>query len=202
MTITTGNRQTGSALFLSLVFLLLLTLLGVTAMESGTLEEKMAGNSRSRNVAFQAAESALRDAEWLIRRGAGVSEVDFLDRFSDTCDGGLCATDNPQDTFAGGFWAGADWAGGSGLRELGDNRAELDNAGELTPALELIVPGDLPGVAQQPDYLIEANRGLYAGLPDASYLYRITARGYGNDSADQTAPRSRATLQEIYRPAR
>lgn len=55
--------QSGSALILSLVFLLLLTILGVAAMQSATLQERMAGNTRDRNVAFQAAEASLRGAE-------------------------------------------------------------------------------------------------------------------------------------------
>lgn len=58
-----GAGQSGSVLIIALVFLLLLTLIGVTAMQSTTLEERMAGNTRDSNVAFQAAEAALREAE-------------------------------------------------------------------------------------------------------------------------------------------
>ena len=43
--------------------LLLLTIIGVTAMQVNNLEEKMAGNSRDQNIAFQAAESTLKEAE-------------------------------------------------------------------------------------------------------------------------------------------
>lgn len=43
--------------------LLLLTLIGVTASNVTGLEEKMAGNLRDRNLAFQAAETALRAGE-------------------------------------------------------------------------------------------------------------------------------------------
>jgi len=56
-------REAGSVLIIALVFLLLLTLVGVTAMQSTTLEERMAGNTRESSVAFQAAEAALREAE-------------------------------------------------------------------------------------------------------------------------------------------
>lgn len=46
--------------------LLVLTVLGVTSAQTTTLQERMAGNMRDREVAFQAAEAALRDAEeWL-----------------------------------------------------------------------------------------------------------------------------------------
>lgn len=57
------GRQSGAVLAVSLIILLLLTLIGITAMRVTTMEEKMAGNTRNRNLAFQAAESALRDGE-------------------------------------------------------------------------------------------------------------------------------------------
>jgi len=57
------SRQRGSALLVSLVFLLLLTMIGVAAIQDSTLQERMAGNTRDREVAFQAAEAGLRVAE-------------------------------------------------------------------------------------------------------------------------------------------
>ncbi len=51
---------------MALIFLVLLTLLGVSAMQTATMEERMAGNMRNENLAFQAAEAALRDAEDLL----------------------------------------------------------------------------------------------------------------------------------------
>ncbi|MBI5782939.1 MAG: pilus assembly protein PilX [Gammaproteobacteria bacterium] len=51
---------------MALIFLLLLTLIGITALNTTSLEEKMAGNVKDRNLAFQAAESALALGEnWL-----------------------------------------------------------------------------------------------------------------------------------------
>ena len=60
-----GNAayQSGAVLIVSLIMLLLLTLIGTTAMQTTSLEEKMAGNMRDKNLAFQAAESALNAAE-------------------------------------------------------------------------------------------------------------------------------------------
>ncbi len=59
-------RQRGVALVMALVFLLLLTLIGVAALNTTSLEEKMAGNVKDRNLAFQAAESGLILAEsWI-----------------------------------------------------------------------------------------------------------------------------------------
>jgi len=60
------TQQSGVVLVISLIMLLLLTIIGVTAMRVTGLEEKMAGNSKDQNVAFQAAEVNLRDSEvWL-----------------------------------------------------------------------------------------------------------------------------------------
>lgn len=57
------RAQRGAVLVVSLLILLVLTIIGVSGMQSSTLEEKMASNSRDRNVAFQSSEAALRDAE-------------------------------------------------------------------------------------------------------------------------------------------
>ena len=55
--------QSGVVLVISLIILLLLTLIGVSATQTTSVEEKMTGNLRDKNLAFQAAESALRAAE-------------------------------------------------------------------------------------------------------------------------------------------
>ena len=57
------HRQQGAVLAVTLMILLVVTLLTVSNMQSAVLEEKMAGNNSDRNVAFQAAESGLREAE-------------------------------------------------------------------------------------------------------------------------------------------
>jgi len=60
------KKQQGIALFVSLIFLLILTILGISAMQTTIMEEKMAGNFNDYNLAFQAAETSLRVAEdWL-----------------------------------------------------------------------------------------------------------------------------------------
>ncbi|MDY7566517.1 PilX N-terminal domain-containing pilus assembly protein [Pseudomonas sp. RTC3] len=61
-----GGEQ-GMALVVSLVFLLLLTLIGISSMQNATLQEKMSGSVKLRNESFQFAESALRMAETLVQ---------------------------------------------------------------------------------------------------------------------------------------
>lgn len=59
----TPHAQRGMALLVSLVFLLLLTLIGISSMQNATLQEKMATSVTLRNQSFQAAEAALRIGE-------------------------------------------------------------------------------------------------------------------------------------------
>lgn len=58
-------KQAGSVLIISLMFLLLLTILGLASMQNTALQERMAGNFAERNSAFQLAELAIRTAERL-----------------------------------------------------------------------------------------------------------------------------------------
>ena len=60
--------QRGMALLVTLVFLLLLTLTGLSSMQSATLQEKMAGSVALRNQSFQSAEAALRVGESGVQR--------------------------------------------------------------------------------------------------------------------------------------
>ena len=57
------RAQRGMALLVSLVFLLLLTLIGISSMQNATLQEKMASSVTLRNQSFQIAEAALRIGE-------------------------------------------------------------------------------------------------------------------------------------------
>lgn len=59
-------QQTGVVLIVGLVMVLLITIVGLSAIRGTGLQENMAGNMRDRNVAFQAAESALREGETIV----------------------------------------------------------------------------------------------------------------------------------------
>lgn len=54
--------QRGAALIVSLIVLLVVTLLGLSSMESALMQERMASNSQNENQAFQTTESLLADA--------------------------------------------------------------------------------------------------------------------------------------------
>ncbi len=57
------RHETGASLMTALIFLIVMAMLSVTLANVTTLEERMAGNTRDRDIALQAAEAALRDAE-------------------------------------------------------------------------------------------------------------------------------------------
>lgn len=56
-------RNRGAVLFISLMFLIILTLIGISAANVSIMQERMAGNIRETNDAFQRAESTLRAIE-------------------------------------------------------------------------------------------------------------------------------------------
>lgn len=68
-------RQRGVVLLVSLVFLLLLSMIGIGAMQSAAHQEKMAASVRFSHESLQVAESALRVGEsWLQGQWSGFSE--------------------------------------------------------------------------------------------------------------------------------
>jgi type IV pilus assembly protein PilX len=54
------RAQHGAVLVVALIMLMLLSLVALSAVRSSTMDEKMVGNTRDRNKAFQAAEAAVR----------------------------------------------------------------------------------------------------------------------------------------------
>lgn len=62
----TPARQGGVALVVALVLLLIISLLGIAAVRSTIMQQKMASNQYDRSVGFQSAEAALRVATVLV----------------------------------------------------------------------------------------------------------------------------------------
>ncbi|TVP89740.1 MAG: pilus assembly protein PilX [Pseudomonadaceae bacterium] len=76
------QRQKGAALAVSLIFLLLLTMTAVAAVQGASSQERMASNIKFKNDSFQAAEAGLRLAEEALA-------ADFAE-FSSPCSGAGC----------------------------------------------------------------------------------------------------------------
>lgn len=128
---------------------MLLTLVGTTAMQVTGLEERMAGNMRDRNLAFQAAESALRAGENVLTQAT-------LPDFTSTGENGLYSQDgDPPGDYA-------DWS--SNTVEYSGTMGQVAAAPRyVIQRLANVVSGD----------------SLDAGTYGQSEIYRVTARGVG-----------------------
>ncbi len=82
---SSSNSQNGAALITGLIFLVVLTLISLSAIKSTSLEERMAGNARDQDVAFQGAEAGVREAMSLL----GTS-LPAASGFVTGCAAGLC----------------------------------------------------------------------------------------------------------------
>jgi type IV pilus assembly protein PilX len=181
------NLQRGMVLIVSLVLLVALTLLGLTAMQNSSLEERMAGNARAENEAFQAAEAALRAGEaWLFGRVTEPATVTNPNPANNQ----VWPIDGPDPDPNNEFWwwqeqTAAWWLGGGGIPYTG-------------PLLAGAGPGGTnPWSAPQPQYLIE--RVGYVGplVQDknmsGSLFFQVTARG------EATGGRSEVLLRSTYK---
>jgi type IV pilus assembly protein PilX len=64
-----GHRQTGMALISALLLLLVVTIMAVSMFRSFGMQEKIAGNTREKQRALNAAISAQNYAEWFLKSG-------------------------------------------------------------------------------------------------------------------------------------
>lgn len=155
-------RQRGAVLVVGLIFLALMTIVGVTAYSVATQEERMAGNARDRLRAFEAAEAALRDCEQRLRT---LSDADTL---------GYPPAGHPE------MYA----APAAGAKEKWET---IDWNKDPTRQL-----GGITGVAEQPRCIVQqlsraaaGNVSQRAELPQSAasaFVYQITARGVGANS--------------------
>jgi len=193
--ITPPGQQGGAVLMVALVFLVIITLLGLTAMRTNIIEERLAGNSRDWALAFQAAEAALRDAEKDIQSGTRfVGETGF----DANCTNGLCKTNTL-------IWDDLVTSGNSGWM-TGANVGPSVAYGTYTSPTPN--PTLFANVARKPRYIIEVvtekgsslvQKGGY-GNQGNQYVYRVTARGFGTSVDSNGDPIARVTVQSMYKP--
>jgi type IV pilus assembly protein PilX len=165
----TGDR--GFSLIAILLLVVVLASLAVAGMGAGVMQERMAGNARDRNLALQAAEAALRDAEADVE-----ANITLESAFSLDCTAGLCLPPSmtasaPTST---PLWKSLDWSAAA-------NRSRAYGAATSAAAL--------PSVAAPPRYVIErlpplppvsgTSADASAPLDDAAQAYRITVRATG-----------------------
>src|SRR5574343_1776425 len=136
--LTPLQAQAGMAFVISMIFLVTLTLLALSAMRSTVLEEKMAGNSRDWTIALNAAEAALRDAERDIETS---NRIVGKTGFNSDCTARMCLDNSRIQNYVSSH---NDWIiGSTGGRSVVCGTHPYAN------------PHTIPGVAAQPRYLIE-----------------------------------------------
>lgn len=155
---STPERQRGAVLIIGLIILLVMTMLGLTAMQSTSLEERMAGNMRDRSVALQVAEIALRAGEQAVFDSTpDVSAAWVFD----------IQTDPAPDVTDETTWSGSSTSYMTSDPISGDGKA-------------------FPTLADTPKYLVEARPGApssaEAGIQRET-VYTVTARATGANDA-------------------
>ena len=189
------KKQNGVALLVALMFLIVLTLLGLAAMRGTTLDERMAGGTRDYNLALQAAEATLRDAENDLK-GTGVNPLVVRSLAVSSFPITLIGSATPSGCQAGGLCIIV-----NETTQLYLNTAVVDWSTSGTTSSrygQYTGSSALPGVAQQPRYILELmqftdgkNKGGNNGANDFYYV-RITARAWGASSQTQIY------LQEVF----
>jgi type IV pilus assembly protein PilX len=184
------GAQSGLSLITTLLFMVSALMLGVSALSVNVMQERMIGNTKDRDLAFQAAEAALRDAEQDLARPA-LNTADT--EFTPDCTNGLCTPPSKRspalsvpvhDPSTGFAWGN-------------NNKAcQYRQYGQYTQAAQF------PSVSAQPCYVIEKLGPVLPPVgdsvtlgkepPNPTYGYRITTRATG--ARDETV----VVLQSVY----
>ena len=137
------QKESGAALIVALVMLLLMAIIGVTAMQGVTLQEKMTGNMRDNQTALFAGEIALDYAESWVDSEVNPPDSTSYDDCSG-CDviGTAVSDDNPTEVgLLGGDTAYTAWK--NRAKTFGNN------------VLGNIAATDIDGLTAQPEFLLE-----------------------------------------------
>lgn len=210
--------QRGVAMVIVLIFMLALTIIAAFSARNASVGEKMARNQLDYQLARQAAEAALRDAERdllmtsgtmkkdaICERGSMRPVMDAVWAFSDTCKAGQCS-------FSFDYYADADYSSATDTSDTGEpwwpvSKGGLwNNSFDEKPSREKgavsscdtfaggVTLGTytgaaaLAGVSRQPEYLIEV---FQRGV---TVYFRITSRGFGY------SPSTQVVMQSYFRP--
>jgi len=165
------RHQSGAALIVALVMLLVMTLIAITASRTSVLQERMAGNLRQDTVAFEGAEATLRIGEnWIGDQVGGARPVAVTPTAcgSPPCDLLALNTLDPFDDT--NTWG------------TNDVRTAID-------AMEKLVA--------DPEFFIEQQQIVQDSLTigtstdtSARIYYRVTARSFGETNSAESMLRS------------
>jgi len=172
MKATFKHNQAGVVLIIGLVMMLLLTIVGLAAIKSTSLQEMMAGNMKDSNMAFQSAEASLRAAERLIS-------------LQQVCTTGYpnangCYTDQllqvpPVNVAA---WTANQWTANSIELQLKLNVSKQ-------PRVVIEQVSSSIGSGTSSDDCIEMSLGCQTATSGTINVFRITSLGYGGTENSQ-----------------
>ncbi|MFZ2652829.1 MAG: pilus assembly protein [Burkholderiaceae bacterium] len=181
---TAPNKQGGLSLVTTLLFMVAALMLGVSVLSVNVMQERTIGNTKDRDLALQAAEAALRDAETDLIATNATLQFPLPDQ---PCSNGLCippSKRSPRSSLSVEQAAGFDWA------------TQSRTYGQVTLA------APFPGVNAQPRYVIEKVGAVDMCVPGESCTggkggkpatgYRITAFAVG------ARPETTVILQSMY----
>lgn len=182
------KRQRGATLLVAMVMLIVMTLLGLASIRGTSMQERMGANLYDRSIAFQAVESALREAE------GSITATTLANMGTQTglyCPAGStganCTASEASEPFTE-RWNDADtvWAPASGWWAQVDDDMKSRLGGDDNPPEYII------------EYMGEFEDGTGCGKSGRTDCrgprYRITAR------MKPTAERPNVMLQSTYRP--
>jgi len=195
-------QQSGMTLVATLLILLVVLMLSIAASQIAVQGEKSSRNDRDHQIAFQAAEAALLDAEMDIENSpdAARSRSDLFSSASAvgfSVAAGVACGSGEQNNYLGlCHYAEAGALPIWHIVNFMDDAASTSSSvpyGRFTGQAFQIANGSLP--VKLPRYIVELM--LYkmpgARADEQSYFYRITAVGFGARESTQVA------LQTVYR---
>jgi len=184
----TARIQQGASLMVVLILLIVVSLLGVGSIQIATMGERSARNDRDQQIAWQAAEAGLMDAELDIDPN-GMGTGSRRSTFAPTTDASafVLNCENPSGMPA---WLTVDFLSTSTPNTAG--WGDFSNRGANTYP----TGGGLKSY-QAPRYVIEAIKDpaevQTKGIVESRYVFRVTAMGFGPRQDIQ------AVMQMIYR---
>lgn len=167
-----AGQQKGVALIISLILLVVITLMSLAGMQGTTLQERMSSNMYDRSLAMQAAEAALRAAEFAISANADLG----IDCTPDS--GNLCSP-YPANTFNGNS---GDWATVVAPYLVNAGNA----AGAAQYHIQIVGDGSIEDDYGQTNSANTRQYGTSGGAPVARH-YQVTARSHNPASAGGTS---------------
>lgn len=156
----------------SLLLLLVLTIIGVTAMQMTRLQERMAGGTRDLNLALQGAEAGLRNGEIMVQTEVARPDT-CVATPCDVWELGVVETPQYQDS---------EWWQANGI-EFERNPAAPET-------------GEIQDLDRDPEFLVESlgfvsdSLTIGQGAPQGRDFYQVTARSTGGSGRANTVLRS------------